>query len=402
MTVDGGQPESKRKNNMLNTVLEKKEKKVEYIELIYDLIFVYMVGRNNSLLHNISNGFVMPGAFLAYILTTLAVIQIWNYSTYYINVYGRNRVRDHVFLFINMFLLYFMGEGTRMDWQAYQNQYIIAWALILINIGTQYLIERRNHKEEPTIRTITLRMAIILYAEAALVLTTLAETRLTGRTWMTLVAIGLSMTSVMIFGQRRSTGFVDFTHLSERAMLYVVFTFGEMIICIAGYFEGEFTLSSLYFALMGFLIVVGLFLSYGAFYDHIVDREMKTNGLLYIFIHVFIVLALNNITNALEFMQEEEVALVPKMVFLLVSFVLYFGLLFVLGSRFAKKRCRMNRLLIGRIGWISAVFVVLMLLIRNQTYVHIALTVVFVFVVFVILHRFGEKMDGLANAGAFD
>ena len=34
---------------------EKKEKKVEYVELIYDLIFVYIIGRNNHLLHNFEN-----------------------------------------------------------------------------------------------------------------------------------------------------------------------------------------------------------------------------------------------------------------------------------------------------------------------------------------------------------
>lgn len=36
---------------MVLDFLKKEEKKVEYIELIYDLIFVYIIGRNNSLLH---------------------------------------------------------------------------------------------------------------------------------------------------------------------------------------------------------------------------------------------------------------------------------------------------------------------------------------------------------------
>ena len=44
----------------------KEEKKVEYIELIYDLIFVYLIGRNNSLLHAIQDGFIQPGAFLTW------------------------------------------------------------------------------------------------------------------------------------------------------------------------------------------------------------------------------------------------------------------------------------------------------------------------------------------------
>lgn len=133
---------------MVKELLEKKEKKVEYIELIYDLIFVYIIGRNNSLLHHLTDGFVTPAFFLAYVMSTLAVIQIWNYTTYYINIYGRHSVRDHVFLFVDMFLLYFIGEGTRTDWQAYNTQYHAAWALILVNIGLQYILELRNHRDD--------------------------------------------------------------------------------------------------------------------------------------------------------------------------------------------------------------------------------------------------------------
>lgn len=58
---------------MIRELVEKKERKVEYIELIYDLIFVYMIGRNNSLLHSFSGGFVELAAFAAYVLTALAV-----------------------------------------------------------------------------------------------------------------------------------------------------------------------------------------------------------------------------------------------------------------------------------------------------------------------------------------
>ena len=105
---------------MIREILQPKEKKVEYIELIYDLIFVYIIGRNNQLLHIFDNGFVTMPAFLSYVMTTLAIIQIWNYSTYYINVYGRHSIREHIFMFVNMFLLYFIGEGTRTDWQAYR------------------------------------------------------------------------------------------------------------------------------------------------------------------------------------------------------------------------------------------------------------------------------------------
>jgi len=142
-------------------ILQKKtevgsEKKVEYLELIYDLIFVYIIGRNNQLLQYIENGFIRSATFYSYILCALAIIQIWNFSTFYINMFGRNSLRDHLSLFVNMYLLYYIGEGTRVHWESFQNQYHTAWALILINIGVQYCIEYRHHldneDEKKTIR----------------------------------------------------------------------------------------------------------------------------------------------------------------------------------------------------------------------------------------------------------
>ena len=377
---------------MVKDIAQPKEKKVEYVELIYDLIFVYIIGRNNDLLHVFENGFVSLPAFLAYIMTTLAVIQIWNHTTYYINIYGRHSIREHVFLFINMFLMYFIGEGTRVDWQRFHTQYHVAWALILINIGVQYLIELRNHKTEEN-RQQTIRMASILFIEATIVLGDIPVFRATGTTWLSLAAVLFGIGAVLLTSPQKSESIVDFTHLSERAMLYVVFTFGEMIIAIASYFVGEFSFRSTYFALMAFLIVVGLFLSYGVFYDHIIDREKRTNGLAYMMLHLFIIFAMNNITNGLEFMREDEVSLLPKILFLTVSFLLFFGFLFALGNRHAKAKCSKYRQFCVQAVLIGVVFAVLMLLFRTEMMVNITLTVVFVFLLFVMIYWYGKKVE---------
>ncbi len=378
---------------MINDILRPKEKKVEYVELIYDLIFVYIIGRNNLLLHNFEKGFIQPAAFMAYVMTTLAVIQIWNFTTYYINIYGKHGVRDHIFLFINMFLLYFVGEGTRADWQEFHTQYHIAWALILINIGVQYLIELRIHRKQEQNRKQIIRMSIILFAEAAIVLGDIPFFHATGMTWLSLFAILFGMIAVLLVGQRNSKSFVDFNHLSERAMLYVVFTFGEMIIAIASYFDGDFSIRSTYFALMAFLIVVGLFLSYGIFYDRIIDREKQTSGLGYMLLHIFIIFALNNITNGLEFMREEEISLLPKILFLSGSFLIYFIFLFALGNRHAKARCQKYTRLCLQAVLIGIVFTGLILLLREQMMINIALSVVFVFAMFAMLYWYGRKME---------
>ena len=165
---------------MKNLLTRNEEKKVEYLELIYDLIFVYVIGRNNSLLHQTTNGFVDGKVFLAYILCTFTIIQIWNFSIYYINMHGRNGLRDHICLFINMFLMYFIAEGIGSDWQDYYLQYHIAWALILLNIGIQYLIELRNHQNNKELRKQLKRMSIPLFVEAAAVIAVTVIYKLTG------------------------------------------------------------------------------------------------------------------------------------------------------------------------------------------------------------------------------
>ena len=376
---------------MVKQLLQKKERKVEYVELIYDLIFVYIIGRNNSLLHHLSGGFVGFSTFMTYILVTLAVIQIWNFSTYYINIYGRHSLREHVFLFTNMFLLYFIGEGTRADWQGYHTMYHIAWALILVNIGAQYLVELRGQETEHHRKRIV-RMAVILFAEALVVAAAVAEFRLFGHTWLSIAAILLGMVAVMTLGHEDRAEYVDFSHLSERAMLYVVFTFGEMVIAVSSYFEEEITPNNLYFAAMVFLIVVGLFLSYGVFYDHIVDREKRTDGLLYMLLHIFIIFALNNITASLEFMSEVEVELLPKLLFLIASFVLFY--VFLLGTGvFAKSKCLLNKRFLAEVGAVLAAFIALMFIFRENMRVNIAVTVCFVFAEFIIIYRYGKTKD---------
>ena len=364
--------------------LKKDEKRVEYIELIYDLIFVYLVGRNNSLMHHLDNGFVSWGTFLAYALCTLAIIQIWTFSTFYVNLYGRYSVREHVFMFINMYLLYHMAGGINSGGEFSFYRFSAAWALILINLAVQHLIEMHHHKDAPPELRQLRRKAIILFVEAGLIGVYMLVFAFTGVSIM-YVPILFGIIATAVSGKVSSMVPVDFAHLSERVMLYIVFTFGEMIIVIASYFSGEMKPNNLYFSFMAFLIVVGLFLSYGVFYNRIIDKEKTTDGTGYMIIHVFMIFALNNISVALEFMRDEEVSVLPKTLFLAGSFVLYFFFMFLLGI-YSKKRCAFHKGFVLMVAGIGVSFIILMLLFREMMYVNIAITVIYVFGIFAILY----------------
>ena len=55
---------------------EKGEKKVEYIELIYDLIFVYLLGRSNELLFHMQGGFFTFQTYVTFLYSTLVILQV--------------------------------------------------------------------------------------------------------------------------------------------------------------------------------------------------------------------------------------------------------------------------------------------------------------------------------------
>ena len=140
------------------------------------------------------------------------------------------------------------------------------------------------------------------------------------------------------------------------------------------FFKDNMSIEGLYFPLMAFLIVVGLFLSYGTFYDRIIDREQSTNGLWYMFLHIFIIFGLNNITTALEFMQNDKMELMSKMGFLIGSFLLYYIFLFMT-RKFAKKSCRPPISFYLKMAGIGISFIALMLIFRENMQINILISV---------------------------
>lgn len=377
-------------------MIEQEEKKVEYIELIYDLIFVYIIGRNNHLLHVMKDGFIDPASFLTYVLTALIILQIWYYTTLFVNRYGENDKRMHVGIFVNMYLLYFMARGIRADWQGEFYTFNVAWLLILLNIALQYYLQLKQTERERPWETAQIRMNILtILVQSGIIVLSFPVFHLTGipvSPVAMLFGIGMALA-----GSRVSRLMpVDFGHLTERVMLYVVFTFGEMIIGITDYFEGEINVNTVYFSLAAFLIVAGLFMSYGLLYDHMIDRESGTNGTAYMMIHVFLLLSLNHVTAALEFMREEAVNALPKNVFLIASFVLYYFCC-CLVMRYNKPEYRPNRRFsLAMLGGMASFAVLMLLLYRNPT-ISIAITVAYIWLILValrILYRRGGMKRG--------
>ena len=373
----------------MGELFEKGERKVEYVELIYDLIFVYLVSRNVSLLEITEKGFIRPLDFFSYLASSLAILHIWYQSSLYINHFGNGSLREHLMLFFNMFLLYHMADGIRTDWGTVYLRYNAAWALILLNLAVNFLLTAKSFPEEDIRRLYGRRQALMLLIEALIVLVSIPIYQATGfalAPW----ALVFVLVSLILMRNSEIRLEVDFPHLAERVMLYIVFTFGEMVLGITGYFDDGFSLMTLYYSLMAFAIVVGLFSAYGHYYNHLMNPDTKIGGSAYMLLHIVMILALNNITAAMEFMQKPSIPVLPKTFFLTVSILIFY--LCLLGTqRYASFRVENRTRFYTVFLIVAAAYLIAAILLSHNAMIGIALTVVYIYLQLYSLHYGAKK-----------
>ena len=114
-------------------------------------------------------------------------------------------------------------------------------------------------------------------------------------------------------------------------------------------------------------------MSYGFLYDRLLDREMPVSGNSYMIIHIFIIFALSNLTNALEFMREPQISLLPKNIYLVASFAVYYVFLFLTApftKGFGKGKRNMWRFVVT-----VAFFIAIMLVFYKNPYISIIASV---------------------------
>lgn len=318
------------------TIRETPSKKVEYIELIYDLIFVFLLQRDNSLFEPGPDGFFSWSTFDVYVCSSLIVLQVWVFSVMYINRYGENTLKDRLFLCANMYLLYYMGVNTQQNWGKGYATINIAWAIILINIAVQYLLQARKvGPRHPDAKRLTHARAILYFADAGMVLLTIPIFNATGVSLVWPVLL-VSLISPFFLTNIESALPISFEHLSERVMLFVVFTFGEMVVGISRYFAGGVTLERVYFSLVVFVTVMALFMSYGYQYNHVWNRHRHNSAKIFLLIHVLVVLALCDISVCLEYMGSPEINQMEFSVFLAANILVYFLCLHIIAMRASK------------------------------------------------------------------
>lgn len=286
-----------------------------------------------------------------------------------------------------MYLLYYMAAGTEADWTPYYVPYQTAWALININIMAQYAYQLHIHKDSSKEERTYIKRRIALFAAQAGCILALIPFFQATRVPLVWVPLGLGVVGELLAAHTENISRISAEHLTERAMLYILLTFGETIISVAGYFESGFSPEQLYFSASAFLIVVGMLMGYGYIYERILDRERLRHGGLYLLMHLVLAFSINNVTIGLEFLRDPKSDGLLSTVFMAVSLLLYFGCLGVIARFSGRRKIEKG---VPPLAVISGAAAAAAILFYEHRALTAALSIVYVFVTFSLVRAAGR------------
>ena len=273
-----------------------KEKKVELIELFYDLIYVYAISRLSLLIEGDGHGAFLP-SFIIYVIYCLVILQSWLYLTNYVNRYGKWRWYEIVLTSVNMIAALYMSN-TIANNEVSPVAFNLSMFIMLLCVLVMYIIECIKNDEDlgAAKNSIVILIVIETFYFLAYILSHYPIGPLP--IYVDLIAVLLGAFLPFFLKGNFDPKIISFPHLVERFELLAIVTFGDSIVTISQFFDVS-KFSFLPSAL--FVIILLMFTSYVAQIHYLVEHRQVDRGLRMMFSHYFVVIAINMLTISIKF-----------------------------------------------------------------------------------------------------
>ena len=299
-----------------------KEKKVELIELFYDLIYVYAISKLTLLVEEPENGVIPLSGFLRYIVVCFVILQAWLYLTNYVNRYGKWKWYEYVLTVVNMTATVYMANTISTEWNEMSLAFNLAMLVMLLCVSVMYFIRTRLKDQDPGAANNSL---IILTIDCLLYFLAFLASSLNANNiviWLDIAAVLVGAFLPFFIRGKFDISIISFPHLVERFELITIITFGEGVVGMTDFFDvKKFSLCPI----MVFTVILALFGCYVTQIHYLCDHHRTDRSLRLMFSHYFIVIAVNMMTISLKFLGNSE----ADMLFTAILMVAALGMFFI-------------------------------------------------------------------------
>ncbi len=302
-----------------------KEKKVSWLELFFDLVFVTTVSLITRILvnaeHHPDQIHLYFGEFL---LMVFPMFWLWAGQTMFFNRYSDEISHPTVFMLLQMFCLILMTVHIRFDfdnttYHIFLFSYLSFRALTII----QYVLAGRRRLDDARCRTASVLSR--LFTAGAII--TASSIFFHGSWRYTVMYAGIFADIVSPLFFRRSLKYtpVNLPHLSERLGSFVLIAFGESLVSITDILsESGDSSYSMAFAAASFLLISLMWASYFHDFENTLDRHVETNGQLILYSHFIILAAVMILAANLHLLYADQLSRPTLVAFLFGSAAVFF------------------------------------------------------------------------------
>ena len=316
--------------------MEVKEKKVELIELFYDLIYVYAISRMTMLVEEPTDGVLSPQQFLRYLIASLLVLQAWLYMTNYVNRYGSWTWYEYGISCVNMMAAVYMANTISPDWNSMSASFNYAMLVMFLSIAVLYAIQTRGAEAGAAKNSLTILGIVCgIYALSCVF------HALRWNEWVIFLDTAAILTGAFLPFLLRGnfqSGIISFPHLAERFELLTIITFGESVVGMTEYFD---VYHFNFRAVLVFFVILTLFGSYVVQIHYLMEHHRVERSLRLMFSHYGVVISINLVTVTLKLLEQEETNRLFATVVMFFALLLFYASI-LWDSAYYKKTYRLE------------------------------------------------------------
>ncbi len=284
-----------------------EEKKVSWLELFFDLVFVTTVSLITRILVNAEHHPDMVHVYFGeFLLMVFPMFWLWAGQTMLYNRYSDEINHPAMFMIVQMFCLILMT--AHIDFGMNDSTYhIFLFSYLAFRALTiaQYVMAGRKRLDDARCRTASVLSR--LFTAGAVI--TGASIFFSGNWRYIVMYTGIFADIVLPLFFRRFLKHtpVNLPHLSERLGLFVLIAFGESLVSITDILsESGDSEPSMAFAAASFLLISLMWGSYFHDFENTLDRHINTNGQLILYTHFFILAAIMILAANLHLLYADE------------------------------------------------------------------------------------------------
>ncbi|WP_210610053.1 low temperature requirement protein A [Priestia flexa] len=298
-----------------------KEKKVTWLELFYDLLFVAAVATTTTVLLNVEQGHIPFEYLMKFFLMFVPIWWAWTGQTMFINRFGNDLFYQRIFMIVQMLFVLVMTASLSTDFNEYYLPFLIGYIGLRALTAIQYLVVHHLNRE---INNNVAKFLGLFF----LVGITISSLSIFFDSWVRYVILyaGIAVDMLIpIWGRKHLTKLpTNTSHLLERFALLTLILFGESVVSTLSMLEpqrGDW--NSILFSISSFILILAMWWQYFDSVEKKINKSIQTTGQTLVYGHLFILMSLSMIAASLKLLFLNNVNYSFMLYFVFGSVLLY-------------------------------------------------------------------------------